>query len=688
MTTDVSYKLPHNGLGTDFSQFERPISFAETYTNRFRNITGGAERRPGMVRYGSRVPTFPNLTRLHELVTETGSEILLSSDDFGNIYRYNVSASAWSTVYSGLSHYRLISAEADGKLIFCNGVDRNIYTTDGSAFNELKAVITRGVCATGTSANRLIDGDISNWIGGTLIADNDIVHNVTLNAYAIVTTVASASLGHTVIDFGAQGIGGASRKPQAGDTYETLDYVDLNIIPRGAINGSDGLGNDNVATATTGTSVYQIAVSGINFANTEIRKGDIVYNTTVGALDFVNSVSANLGMRQGISAQTAGDALAFFKSAMPIASWVHVHYGRAAFLDARNNNRVVFSAPDDPEDVTTFQKTLDSTSFSFGTQQPTGDTLLSLSSFLSYFIAAGKKNVYIYQGNDPIQDASNSDLNFNPIAFYPNGEASRFSATTNGGDLLYMTREGLQAINIGYNTNNTVQNNASVPIRNTLINLINNISNTDNIQVTYYSRRSWTICKVGDVCYVLNTNPSYGTDGKLANLASWHLFTGKWAQQNHYFVRRNGDLYACGANGLVYTLDSSAATDDGEVVSTDLTTAWLRLEEPQYTPRIKEVKFIRPVFESGPNISYTINANAGWDNYSSDSIIVSAGGTGAIGTYQIGSDPIGGGEFAQANKYPLRVRGEQFKLQFTTQTSAFPDIITGFTVYGVIGGRR
>ena len=44
----VDYPLPQNGLGTDFSQYDRPLSFAEAYTNRFRNITGGAERRPGL----------------------------------------------------------------------------------------------------------------------------------------------------------------------------------------------------------------------------------------------------------------------------------------------------------------------------------------------------------------------------------------------------------------------------------------------------------------------------------------------------------------------------------------------------------------------------------------------------------------------------------------------------------------
>lgn len=139
---------------------------------------------------------------------------------------------------------------------------------------------------------------------------------------------------------------------------------------------------------------------------------------------------------------------------------------------------------------------------------------------------------------------------------------------------------------------------------------------------------------------------------------------------------------------MIYFMDSSAATDNGTPIATDLQTAWLRLEEPQITPRIKEGTYIRPVFESSPNIEYTISVRAGLDNYSSDSITVSAGGTGAIGSFIIGTTPIGAGSFAQAIKYPLRWRGEEFRVQFTTQSSATEDIITSFTIFGNVGGRR
>lgn len=677
----VNYKLPVYGLGTDFSQFERPITYAATYTNRFRNITGGAERRPGMNRYLSQVSSNPNLTRLHEFVSTAGDDTLLTSDDSGNIWRFDVSGNSVLAL-TGKSQQRQISAQSEDKLIFVNGTDRNFYTSDGGqTFSELKAIITRGTLASNSSATSVRDNDISNWIGGTLVSNNDIVYNVTLDAYGIVTAIASAALTVTAIGSAATGSGIAPRNQAPGDRYELIDYVDMNIIPQG-----DGT-NDNIATAATGTSTTVIAVSGVNFSNTEIRPLDFIYNTTRGAISQVSVVSAKVNLTDAVTGQTSGDSLAFFKSAMPIASWVHVHYGRTYYLDSRNKNRIVISAPDDPEDVTTYQKTLDATSYSFGSQQPTGDVLLSMGTFQKYFVASGEKNLYIYDGITPIADASTTAIDFKPIAFYPNGIATRFGLATNGSDLLHVTKEGLQAINIGNISNTTVQNNASVPVRTAMLDAIA-ATNQDNIQLSFYPRRSWLINKIGDVCYVLNTNPTYDDGGELRIVASWHLFAGNWAQQNHYFVRRNGDLLSCGSQGLIYQLDSSASTDDGTPIATDLTTAWLTLEEPQKTNRIKQGQYIQPVFESPNGIGYTINAVAGWDNYSSDSIIVSALGAGQIGSSIVGTTPIGAGSFAQANKYALRWRGEQVQIQFLSESSASQDIITGFYLYGTIGGIR
>lgn len=683
---EVEYKIPPYGLGTDFTESERPITFAETYTNRFRNVTGGAERRPGVSRNGAAVPSIPNLTRMHEHVTALGVNTLMASDDSGNIYVYSSAASAWSTNLTGKASVRIISAQTQDKLIFCNGVDRNFFTDDGGAtFNELKALIITGKTAGGTNTNTLVDGNVTNWISQVLVANNDIVHNITRGGYGIVSTIVTANLTTTVIGIAGDGAGRTASDQTSGDTYELIDYVNMNIIPNGTTVPT------NVATLTTGTTSTVIAVSGVNFANIETRTGDFVYNATHGAIAQVGSVSANINLQQAISAQSSGDSVSFFKSAMPIASWVHVHYGRVYYIDSRKQTRVVISAPDDPQDVTTYQETLDSTSYSFGTQQPTGDILLSLTSFQQYFVAAGEKNLYIYRGISPIADASSTTIDFTPIAFYPNGLVSRFGLGTNGTDLLHIVREGLQAINIGSISYTTIQNNVSVPIRTEVAELIQQTT-ADNIQVAFYPHRSWLIMKIGDNCYVLNTNPSYDETGQLRSIPSWHLFTGKWAQLNHYFIRRNGDLIGCGASGLVYMLDndSNNKTDDGTTIQTDLVTAWLRLEEPQRTPRVKEGKYIRPIFESGTNIGYTINVVAGWDGLSSDSIVVSAVGSNAaaIGTAIIGTTPIGAGTIVQVDKYPLRWRGEQARVEFLTNSPEAPDIITGFYIYGDVGGVR
>lgn len=678
----VSYNIPINGLGTDFSQYERPISFAETYTNRFRNINGSAERRPGAQIAFERIAGNPNLTRGHEWVGNTGQVALLTSDDFGNIWTYVSASATWTNSLTGKAQVRMISAQAEDKLIFCNGVDRNFYTDDGGVtFHELKAYITRGVTAGGTNTTTLIDGDISNWIGATLVANNDIVYNVTRNGYGIVSTVASASLTHTAIGTAGNGAGLTASNQTSGDQYQLIDYVDLPILPQA--NG----GLDNVGTMTAGTTTTVVVVSGVNFANTEIRYGDILYNTTRGAVALVGSVSANVNLQQAITGQISGDALALFKSAMPIASWVHVHYGRTYYLDSRNQKQVIISAPDDPEDLTTYQKTLDATSFGFGSQQPTGDSLLTLGTFQSYLVAAGRRNVYIYNGNTPILDTSTAELDFTPLAAYPDGTVSRFCVTTNGSNLLYETKNGLQAIGIGNISNTTVPANVSTAIRQDISDFINSTT-PDDIQLTFYPARAWLINKVGDRCYILNNNPYYSEGGQLVSTPAWHLFTGPWAQMNHYFVRRDGSLLGFGQNGQVYNLDSSAATDFGTIIPTDLTTAWLTLEEPRKNISVKQGQYIKPVFESGPNIDYTINVVAGFDNYSSDSIEVSAANSGQIGSAIIGTTPIGSGFYAQDIKSPLSWRGEQCRVQFLSQSSASPDIITGFALYGDIGGVR
>lgn len=682
----VEYRIPSNGLGSDFTENERPINFAKTYTNRFRNITGGAERRPGMSSITpDPVPGNPNLTRIHELVDTQGNETLLTSDDNGNCWRLNADQT-WAQVLSGKAASRLISGEADGKLIFVNGIDRNFYTTDASAFTPQLGLIIAGTLAGGSNTTTVIDGNITDWVNDTLATNTDIIYNVTRNGYGIVTALVTANLTTTPIGTAGNGAGKTSSDQTSGDAYQLIDYVSMNIFP----NGPNTFTNVNMAAA--GTTTTTIAVSAFDFSKTIASNdkpeiGDFVYNTTQGAISQISSVSANVNLSQPIVGQSSGDALTFFKAAMPIADWIHVHYGRCYMLDARNNTRIVITAPDDPQDVTTFQNTLNTTSFNFGGQQPTADVIQTMTTFQDYFVAAGTKNLYIYKGATPIQDTSATVLDWTATAFYPNGVVGRFCLGTNGSDLLHVTKEGVQAINIGNISNTTIQNNASTAVRNAILSLIAQTP-PDDVQMTFYPRRSWTILKIGSVCYILNTNPSYNDAGQLDVLSAWHLYSGLWAQQNHYFVRQNGDLLACGAGGYVYQMDNGDTTDMGQVINTDLVTAWLRLEEPQRTIRIKQGTYIRPIFESTNGLMYTINAVAGLDNFSSDTATFTVEGTGAIGSFVIGTTPIGAGGYAQVPKLPLRWRGEQVQIEFITATSAAPDVLSSFTIFGDLGGYR
>lgn len=676
----IEYSVPKLGLGTDFGRADMPISYARDFKNRFTNITGKAERRPGISRFSPALPGAPNLTRLHEFVSPTGEEVLMASDK-GNVYRFDASASAWSTVLTGKAGVDISSIQFDDKLIFFNGVDRNFYTDDGGlTFKELRAVINRGQTAGGTNATTLVDGNITFWLGQTQVANNDIVYNVTRNAYGVVTALASAALTHTTIGTGGTGSGLSSGNQTSGDSYILVDYVDMNVIPQG-----DG-SLDNVGIATAGTSSVIVAVSGVNFANTETKIGDFVYNTTRGAIAQIVAVSANVNVVP-ITSQTSGDSLVFFKSAMPIAKAAHVHYGRMALLDARNQNRVVFTAPDDAEDVTTFAKTLDSSSFQFGSLQPSGDVLEGLSSFGQYIVLSGRRYAFFYRGEDPIKDAATDTTNFSPVGFYPDGVKSPLALTTTGNDLAFISGDGLQVIGVGSDSQNTVQNNASLPIRSELRRKISNVTDSSQIQVVYYPKRSWLLCKVGGEIYNFNVTPVLNEQGAVESKGSWSLFDGKFTQQNHYFVRRNGDLLCCGPNGAVYIFDNGSQTDDGQIISTSLKTAWLSGEDPAKTVRVKKGTYIKPIFESGGNIPYTIKAVAGWDGYSEDQVIVSAVGGGIIGTAVVGQTAIGG-TAVQTQKTPLRWRGEQVEVTIESASSAGPDVISGFTLYGEILGRR
>lgn len=682
----TNYTPGRFGLGTEFAESEVPIEFSYRFTNRFININGDAEKRQGIEQLGDTITGTPTITGLHELIDNDGEATLFASAN-GSIWSLNETTGAWTQVLTGKdSSSRLNSVQMGPKLIFVNGVDRNFYTENGTSFNELKALINRGRgSSTSTSAAGLSDSNVTNWLQSTFVNTNDLVYNSSIGGYGIITSVGSTNIQHTAIGSAATGLGhptiSASANQASGDFYQIIDLIELNII-----NQNNGL--DNFATGTTGTSAAGVAVSGVNWLNTEIKPGDFYYNTTRSAIAQVSAVSTAQLTGTPIAGQTANDTIQFYKSAMPIASWAHVHFGRAYYIDARNRSTVRITGPDDPQDMTTFQRTLNANSKLYGTRQPQAEKLLSLKTFQKYLVAGGQRNVYADTGIDPIQDTTAAAVDFSPVGLFPQGSISRYALESIGGAMNFIANDGLRNFAVGFDSNAFQTSNVSEFIKSEIVREITSKANDpDEIQTIHYPRRNWLLCKVGDVIYNFNYTPFYKDGQTVTNVyGSWSKFTGKFAEQKTYFVRRNGDLVCAGAGGKVYRFDSGSYDDDGLAIETALETGWLTLNEPQKSTQLRSGVYIKPKFEAGAPVVYTIMATGDFRQISTDTVITTAGGVGQVGFAQVGVSPIGGSRIIEP-KLPLRWKGEQFKIRIDTNDQNGPDIITGFTIYGNILGK-
>lgn len=670
------------GLATEFSLSETPIEYMRGFSNRFINIRGDAEKRQGISRLGSQIGGLPTITGIHEYVSRVGTLDRFVSA-VGKIWK--LVNGTWTEVLSGKdSSARMLSVQMADKLIFVNGVDRNFYTDDsGATFKELKAIVESGQAASPTNQTVLADSSITSWIASTYVTNNDIIYNATRGAYAIVTSVGASNLTCSPISTSATGLGLASASQTAGDRYEIIDAVALNIIP-------SPVGNDNFATLTAGAGATVIAVSGVNFANTEVEVGDFVYNTTRNAITAVTSVGSTLDVTS-IVGQVANDSVTFFKSAMPIATYPHVHYGRLYLIDARSRSDVRVSGPNDPTDFTTSQNTLNSITAFYGTKQPQAETLLALKTFQQYLVAGGQRNVYASTGIDPIADTSAQATDFSPIGLFPQGCVSRYGIESIGNSMTFAANDGLRSFLTPYNANAVQTNNLSEVIKSEAAQAISSkaVTDPDEIQTIHYPRRNWLLFKIGDTIYNYNYTPGY-QQGQIVNsvYGSFSKFTGKFAQQSIYFVSRNGDLLCAGPNGLVYEFDKGTFSDDGEAIFTTLRTAFLNLDEgTKEDIRWKTGTYIQPVFESTAPIDYTINVVGGFESLTNDSTSITTTGVGEVGFASIGVSPIGGQRIT-ASKLPLRWKGQKFYIEITTETTQGPDIITGWTIYGNILGKK
>lgn len=681
---EVSYPIAHKGLANSFTESETPIKYALQFRNRFINAAGGAEKRQGIKQLGDIIAGSPNLTGMHELIKPDGTAVLFSSGN-GTIYKFN-DTSAWSSVHTLANTDKIRSVQMGKKLIFYNGNDRNQFTEDGSTFAELVALLNAGETASGSGSTTLQDADVTNWADDTLVNINDLVHNQANGAYGIITALASASASHTQIGgTGATGIGIASTAQTSGDRYRIIDLVELNIIPT---DGED----DNVATAAASTSATGITASAVSdWTKTDLRVGDYIRNTTRTAVTQVTAISTAAVRCVGVSAQTTGDALIFLKSAMPVTKNAHVHFGRLYMIDERDQNKIRISGPNNPQDMSVGAGTLDGASFSFGDQQPQGDTALAMASYQRFFAVGGAQNIYLFQGSNPIVDVTGDTSDFAIIGLFPQGVKSADSIVNIGNDLVFITPDGVQTASLSSDASTLARSNISEAIKTHIRGEIAEAS-LEDIQTFHYPKRSWFVAKIGNELYVFNYTAYLGEDIGLAkpepDIGSWSEFDGKFAEQNAYMVRSNNDLVCCGAGGKVYQFDQGTYNDDGSNISTAYQTTWLTTYEPKArSVRVKEGKYIKPIFDVGSTIPYTIQVEAGFGGEATETITVSAQGGRSIGTAVIGSDAIGGSPITDT-KYALRWRGEQARITFTTDDAKGPDTLSRFVLYVNDFGRK
>jgi hypothetical protein len=681
-----TYEIARRGLATSFAEAETPLTYALRFLNRFINSAGGAEKRRGMEQRGDAVAGAPNLTNVHEYhsADESASDYVSGG---GKIYRRD--GSAYTMVKEGLTtSAKIRSYQMDKKLVFYDGVLAPIYTDDnGRTFKPLVALIEEGAAGTVTggtvvaSAKGLTDPDITDWPSALVVA-NDVVFNVTRQAYGVVTAVTSTHISHTAISAAANGAGITTSGEQAnGDLYRVLDYIELNVVTTDTV-------PDNIATTIAGTGTSAIAVSGDKVANwvaTEIRKGDVVYNTTRAAMSFVETIAtAQITIHPPIAAQTAGDSLTLLKSACPIPKFAHVHFGRVYSIDSRNAKNIIISGPNDPQDYTVDSESLATLTLAIGGMQPTGEPAVCMGSFATFLVVGTSYHVYAFRGTAP--------ADFEIAGLFPQGVVSPDAFVNTGNDLAFVGPDGLLSVSLLVNTNNLQRSNLSEPIRTTLRDLIE-AADESEIQCFNYQRRSWLVVKIGARWFVYNYANFVLDDGRLAAGASWSEFSGFLCQQNAYRVNHEFTVIAAGANGRVFEFDASSVyTDAGLVYDTEYQTGWISLDEDprsgKGSTKMKSGSYVLPSFEVGGQVNYEIEAIGSYDVESIDTVTATAADSGgAIGLGVIGSTTIGGGR-TLSQKHSLRWRGEQVRITFRTSDAVGPDVLSSFTIYGNIHGRR
>jgi hypothetical protein len=582
--------------------------YATEFVNFNMNSTGGITTIDAFGTSQSfPIETSANTTlgKFHELVKKDGTSIIFSQIDkhLVAITSSMTNVAVTATTFTNLTNLR--SVQMGERLIFMDGTSRNFFTTDGSTFSPLLALIEQGQAnSTPTSATVLVDTDITNWFSQSKVVTNDLVHNVTKGGFGIVTGIFSAAITHTRIDASALGIGAlsaAATAQEVGDFYNIQDLTELNIIPT-------PIGNDNVAVAGTNTSAtgiyFTAAGTKLNWANTEIRKGDYILNTTRNAVTEVTAITTSVLRTAGLSTMVAGDSLVFLKSAMPISDAGHIHFGRLYMIDSRDKTKIRITGANDPQDMTVDAGTLDAATFQFGTLQPEADFAVGMGSFQRFFVLGGSKNVYLFEGDSPIIDvSSNSEVigqsrtqDFNIVGIFPQGIVGPDSMISIGNDLLFVTRDGVQSISLGSDSSTLNRADISEQVKTSFV-------NGSVRSIVHFPENSWILFNIVDATsrftYCYNYHPYLGRN-QLAQTqrgqtvtptgGTWQKFTTSAFSPLNYFVNTSGRFIGIqnvsaptGAKLMEYALNGPIAN-----FTAVMRTAWLTLDEPKETNSLKE----------------------------------------------------------------------------------------------------
>ena len=504
-------RTPKYGRAPEFTETAIDTDYALDIVNRFQNTAGGLEKRAGMV---SAFPRYtasagdtvgPKIDGLHEFITSRGSSTTFISDTSGHVVQ--VSGSTFTTLTDNTGNEEpfiagkgpVRSVQFGDRLIFYNGKDRPVYYQSGRATGTVSfkqnAIIEKTLIAGGTTSASSVDSSaISSW-ELTNINVNDVVFNQTLGGYGLITAVASGFITHTAISSTATGLGQAAGNQKAGDDFEVQDLIELNIVPQ-----SGTIPLDNVAVAASGTNATILRLNDqdgnkFDLESAGMLPGDFVRNTTRGAVAMVSSVAGSNATITSVAGQAASDSVVLLKPALPTPSVVHVHRNRAYYVDSRDQQRIIISAPWDSEDVTTNTQTIDSASFLFGAQQSESERIISMSTYQRFLVIGGNRNTYLFEGQNPIQDTTADSIDFNLVGLFPQGVISHGAVISLGNDALFWSPEGIQSARLSFDSSTLGRSNLSEPIKSEMRALVSGVAMKPSEQnltfLLHHPRRNW-----------------------------------------------------------------------------------------------------------------------------------------------------------------------------------------------------